>query len=1417
MTSTLERLRARLRGQPSSAAASGTASVHQQNQQGSPSRSSLGASPSPLSESGVAPNATEDPSGTLLFRLVQRLSSKDSDEARDSAPTQKDITSDGQILRHHLAASALTENELGSCWHLLASRPSPPRSLLLSFMDACIVHHESHLGPILRTEFYDCLANEQLWGSKDLQSRIAILSLLTKEGRDVRGFESDIGSCLLTWLRPMPGSQRQDSNKQKTRQNSMEEFPIAQLLSLTTNILKFSFLHLSEDQAVGILQVCTQMFEGSIMGETLQGSCLGVFDAAVRYGSVPVPSLGSVLKTLCILLYETPQTSSEKYVTTITGSTAFGILKNLLKSHRSRAAVGQLCTLLQKPRDLKNATSDDERVLLGAVRALWQLHWGSETGQKLDSLSTSRSLLLSSLAAVNNPPRLEMAGEVSLGLVRFLHNIPMDSLSLLEWDLIVQIVTGWASLVKVMKDSSIEWTDVTKLDVLNTALSGQETADGFFIRFNWLLVRICFQCDTLLMSTQGKALDALRVLARQMDVQGVLFLIAKTEGAAPLTDLFFDIAERMPTSHQDCLVAISTKLEVCSDFEKVLEKLVSYLPPLQDEVSSSKLMALCLRYPSKHLVDCLAQIVETHSNEAIVMLAMKGLIKAWDTVAAKSAYLLKSTNIHLERDLCSHFLAFVNKQNLSVSARLYLVRFLLHIRALANSVQYMDLETLQNRNCSSLLIEANPEMPEKALLGVYPVSDYISQLTQFMTLETNWEMYTLVLGHLLAQLENVPLFESQASKAALVPLAISVIELLMRESVGAQLRNLPATFKSSDLYFHLFRLLSCLLQTHKHVFPRKVSDDAVLCFLSGLSRPTISRFCMHSLTLCLYEHPQSMIRHLPTVITKLSQMTSFMLGIQNLEFLSHLGRLPNLHVNLTADDYRRVFGIALQYIRGVSSSSPQNSYIFHLAYHVMSLWFVLLPLGERRIYVSFISKQLLGCGIDENIEIVLDMLALYSFADCEPRAPTQMARIGGKTWIQGNVVMTIQTSTEFSGWSEVMIRRPSGTVVFWSRLENAIVARPRVEASAPLAYALVEGRELRSSANEMGKTHTRSISTGSFMIPDAAEVNQKRFGSLIASSDPMDTPRRARSMSASSNSPPAATRNSPPVRSSSFQNLRSLSRESPIDPSFLLCQMTGIPKLLATDTTSLPILLPSDDATNRALSVLDRTPVIDLHTVGVLYVGPGQRTESEILTNKSGSRDYGTFLASLGSWFQLDKSPNIYFGGLDTSSDAMDGQYGLAHVERLAQCVFHVPTLMPSRDTDPLATFKKRHIGNDYVNIIWNESGSAYQLSTLEGQFNFMAIVIEPSEAGFRVSVQVKPELPQVSLCTEHASIVSASALGPLVRTLAIHLDTISQIWGDRFVKAANARLSQIHRIRERAMDQRDRQETDVLDFSHYT
>ena len=55
------------------------------------------------------------------------------------------------------------------------------------------------------------------------------------------------------------------------------------------------------------------------------------------------------------------------------------------------------------------------------------------------------------------------------------------------------------------------------------------------------------------------------------------------------------------------------------------------------------------------------------------------------------------------------------------------------------------------------------------------------------------------------------------------------------------------------------------------------------------------------------------------------------------------------------------------------------------------------------------------------------------------------------------------------------------------------------------------------------------------------------------------------------------------------------------------------------------------------------------------------------------------------------------------------------------QVVYHAAMLMPSTESDP--QFNKRNIGNDYVAIVYNDSGDTYPMGTVKGHFFYAHII----------------------------------------------------------------------------------------------
>lgn len=51
---------------------------------------------------------------------------------------------------------------------------------------------------------------------------------------------------------------------------------------------------------------------------------------------------------------------------------------------------------------------------------------------------------------------------------------------------------------------------------------------------------------------------------------------------------------------------------------------------------------------------------------------------------------------------------------------------------------------------------------------------------------------------------------------------------------------------------------------------------------------------------------------------------------------------------------------------------------------------------------------------------------------------------------------------------------------------------------------------------------------------------------------------------------------------------------------------------------------------------------------------------------------------------------------------------------RLSQVLFHVATAMPCSPKDPSCNEKRKYIGNDFVSIVYNDSGADFNIHTIK-------------------------------------------------------------------------------------------------------
>ncbi|XP_031209724.1 tuberin isoform X4 [Mastomys coucha] len=261
-----------------------------------------------------------------------------------------------------------------------------------------------------------------------------------------------------------------------------------------------------------------------------------------------------------------------------------------------------------------------------------------------------------------------------------------------------------------------------------------------------------------------------------------------------------------------------------------------------------------------------------------------------------------------------------------------------------------------------------------------------------------------------------------------------------------------------------------------------------------------------------------------------------------------------------------------------------------------------------------------------------------------------------------------------------------------------------------------------------------------------------------------------------------------------------------INPSFVFLQLYHSP--FFGDESNKPILLPNESF-ERSVQLLDQIPSYDTHKIAVLYVGEGQSSsELAILSNEHGSYRYTEFLTGLGRLIELkDCQPDkVYLGGLDVCGE--DGQFTYCWHDDIMQAVFHIATLMPTKDVDKHRCDKKRHLGNDFVSIIYNDSGEDFKLGTIKGQFNFVHVIITPLDYKCNLlTLQCRKDMEGL-VDTSVAKIVSDRNLSFVARQMALHANMASQVHHSRsnptdiYPSKWIARLRHIKRLRQRIREE---------------
>ncbi|XP_077267792.1 GTPase-activating Rap/Ran-GAP domain-like protein 3 isoform X2 [Temnothorax americanus] len=148
---------------------------------------------------------------------------------------------------------------------------------------------------------------------------------------------------------------------------------------------------------------------------------------------------------------------------------------------------------------------------------------------------------------------------------------------------------------------------------------------------------------------------------------------------------------------------------------------------------------------------------------------------------------------------------------------------------------------------------------------------------------------------------------------------------------------------------------------------------------------------------------------------------------------------------------------------------------------------------------------------------------------------------------------------------------------------------------------------------------------------------------------------------------------------------------------------------------------------------------------GVIYAREGQTIDDEMLSNERGSPGFESFLEILGERIRL-KGWDKYRGGLDVKGD-MTGKESYYTVYAGHEVMYHVSTMLPYSKDNPQQLERKRHIGNDIVNIIYTDDPSAidtFNPNCIRSQFThvFAVVATEADGKGWRVAIYCDENVP---------------------------------------------------------------------------
>ncbi|GMM36429.1 hypothetical protein DASC09_037540 [Saccharomycopsis crataegensis] len=573
------------------------------------------------------------------------------------------------------------------------------------------------------------------------------------------------------------------------------------------------------------------------------------------------------------------------------------------------------------------------------------------------------------------------------------------------------------------------------------------------------------------------------------------------------------------------------------------------------------------------------------------------------------------------------------------------------------------------------------------------------------------------------------------------------------------------------LQMTLVRLLPRVV-VHSALFSPDEQHQVVHVLVNCLDNfENIGVLCIHTLPACCYQIPWSMKRYIQPILWRLQQHISNADATPHiLEFLLSLSHMTDITSNFSVDDYKPIFAMAFRFIQ---TSNEQHSiatkYDEDLKEEKAS--------AESKKLASYFSA--LSYNVISGWFLKLKMKTRKQLAPFIIKCLLDLNHEGGKD-VESACIILIEFIQRFT----------------YTNLD--------------LRFQLIKEKL------DHGDTSI-SISRWIFGISIISIMTHKVTGKSIV------TVRRPTGTTKFELAPDPAM--------VPLQNLVEFAdtNDGLFTESYIFLQLLAH---IFSDIERAPILIPDQTEFRRSIELFDKKPLINMYKAGLIYIGPGQSNEQEILLNTVGSKEYHDFLSNIGELISLKNNTTFYTGGLNAD---IDGEYAYCWDDKVSQLLFHTTTLMPSKNSDSWM-IKKSHIGNDFINIFFDESGKPFNFNLIRSEFTFINIVITPvslktedysspyeddsvtevgddddgesanmedgllfgadgsTEKFFQVRTYLKPGLPKI-FSTCRLKTISLKQLPVFVRNIALITNQFAQIWNSRDYSVENNWSDRYHEI----------------------